>query len=137
MLPLTMVVHPLKPAEKGEERRLWTCHPVPGCVMFAVASEFSILKELHRKMSPHLISHATFVSKGKMIYFCLADDGNRLRTEEPTFSQLQKFHGFAKANLLRKLYLQSHAVLDRLCCLQPQNPNRRILVREASSYSVV
>jgi len=105
--------------------------------MFAVASEFSILKELHRKMNPHLISHATFVSRRKVVYFCLADDGKRLRTEKPTFSQLQKFCGFAKANFLRKLYLQSHAVLDSLCCLQPQNPNRRILVCEASSYSVV
>lgn len=105
--------------------------------MFAVASEFSIFEELHRKLNPRLISRATSVSKGKKIKFCLADDGNRLRLGEPMFSQLQKFHGFAKANLLRKLCLQSHAVLDSLCCLQPQNPNRRILVCAASSYSVV
>lgn len=136
VLQLTLMVHPLKPAEKGEERKLWTCHPVSGCIMFAVASEFSILKELHRKMNPQLISHVTFVSKGKMTYFCLADDGSRLRTEEPTFSQPQNFHGFEKANL-RKLYLKSRAVLDSLCCLQPQNPNTRILVHEVSSYSVV
>lgn len=110
---------------------------LPGSMVFAVASEFSILKELRRKINQHLISHATFVSKGKMICFCLADDGNRLRTEKPTLSLLQKFHRFAKASLLRKLYLQSQAVLDSLCCLQPQNPNRRILVCEASSYSVV
>lgn len=54
VLPLTLAVHPLKPAEKEEEGRLWTYHPVAGCIMFAVASGFSILKELCRKTKPHL-----------------------------------------------------------------------------------
>lgn len=74
--------------------------------MFAVTSEFSILKEAHGKMNPHFISCAIYISK-RIFYFCLADDGNRLRIEEPTFSHLWKFHMFLKVNLLRKVHLES------------------------------
>lgn len=57
---------------------------------FAVASELSILKELHIKLNLQLISCATFSSKGNIIYFCF--DGSRLRSEESRFFQLQKFY---------------------------------------------
>lgn len=41
-------------------------------------------------MNPQLISHATFGSEGKIIYFSF--NGSGLRREEPAFSQLQRIH---------------------------------------------
>lgn len=41
--------------------------------------------EQSQKMDSYIISHATFVRE-KVIYFCLAHDGKRLTTVEPTFS---------------------------------------------------